>query len=382
MKKLYVNANIYDSDKKAFVAGSLLTDGELVCEVCFGEFSKDAEFDEKIDLEGAYLAPGLIDVHTHGRAGGDFVNADIQKIAMMCRSYLEKGVTGVMPTLASAYIEELEAAMFRIAKAKAGGAENALGIHLEGRYLNPCKRGAHAEKLLAKLNCDEISILVATMKRSGAAHVSAALELDLDGEFTKAAIEYGASVGLAHTNATYAEATLAIERGARSFTHLFNTMPPLHHRDGGAVAAGLLDERVFCEIIADGFHISPEMVKLAYKMKKDKLVLITDSMEATGMPDGEYSIAGLPVTVKDGKARTHEGAIAGSTLELIDGVKNLASFADISFAEALYNATMAPAKMIGVDGIVGSIEEGKTANMLVLDREYNVKEVIFRGEKI
>ena len=124
------------------------------------------------------------------------------------------------------------------------------------------------------------------------------------------------------------------------------------------------------------------MVKLAYMMKKDKLVLITDSMEATGMPDGEYSIAGLPVTVKDGKARTHEGAIAGSTLELIDGVRNLAHFAEISFAEAIYNATAAPAKMIGVYNRIGSIEKGKTADMLVLDGEYNAMEVIFRGEKI
>jgi len=382
MKKLYVNANIYDSDKKVFAAGSLLTDGELVREVCFGEFSKDAEFDEKIDLEGAYLAPGLIDVHTHGRAGGDFVNADAIVIAEMCHSYLKNGVTSVMPTLASATLDELEAAIDKIYVVNNHAKTNVVGVHLEGRYLNPSKRGAHAERLLSRLYAYEIYGLAKRMRSTGAAHVSAALELDSDGEFTKAAIKCGATVGLAHTNATYAEATLAIERGARSLTHLFNTMPPLHHRDGGAVAAGLLDERVFCEIIADGFHISPEMVKLAYKMKKDKLVLITDSMEATGMPDGEYSIAGLPVTVKDGKARTHEGAIAGSTLELIDGVKNLASFADISFAEALYNATMAPAKMIGVDGIVGSLEKGKTANMLVLDREYNVKEVIFRGEKI
>ena len=127
-------------------------------------------------------------------------------------------------------------------------------------------------------------------------------------------------------------------------------------------------------LLQESFYIS--------QMKKDKLVLITDSMEATGMPDGEYSIAGLPVTVKDGKARTHDGAIAGSTLNLIDGEKNLALFANISFAEALYHATAAPAKMLGIFDKVGSLEVGKKANMLVLDNENNVLEVIFKGEKI
>ncbi len=382
MKRLYVNANIYDSKKRAFVQGSLLTDGEIIRDVFWGELLPDVHFDERKDLGGTFVAPGLIDIHTHGRAGGDFNSADADMMKKMSRSYLEKGVTGVMPTLASDTFENLCFSIGKIADVKAQGAENFLGIHLEGRYLNPAKRGAHAEHLLAELDGDEIAGLAEKMKKAGVVHVSAALELDFDGEFTRSAIESGATVGLAHTNASFAEAALAIERGARSLTHLFNTMPPLHHRDGGAVAAGLMNTEVFCEIIADGFHIAPEMVKLAYMMKKEKLVLITDSMEATGMPDGEHSIAGLPVTVKEGKARTHEGAIAGSTLELIDGVKNLAVFADISFAEALYNATMSPAKMIGVDERVGSIEKGKTANMLVLDGKYNVKEVIFRGEKI
>ena len=208
------------------------------------------------------------------------------------------------------------------------------------------------------------------------------VELDEKGEFIRSAIENGATVGLAHTDATFAEAQVAFERGAISLTHTYNAMSPFHHRDGGAVGAGLLNKNVYCELICDGFHVSPEAVKLAYQLKGEKLVLITDSMEATGMPDGEYSIAGLPVTVKDGKARTIEGAIAGSTLTLIDGVKNLANFAGIPFEMALYNATVAPAKMLGIFDKIGSLEAGKIANMLVLDNELNVREVIFKGEKI
>lgn len=376
MKILYKNANIYDTQKKAFVLGELFVDSGVIVdfEHCDGA--------TVVDLGGAYLIPGLIDLHTHGRAGGDFVSADAELLLKMSRSYLESGVTSVMATLASAPLNELYAACTRIAEAKEKGAENIVGIHLEGRYLNEKRRGAHAAELLAIPDAKELEGLIAEMKSLGSVHVSTALELDKDGSFTEAALRHGATLGLAHTNATYAEAQAAFDRGAVALTHTYNAMSPFHHRDGGAVGAGLLNDAVYCELIVDGFHVAPEAVLMAYRLKGDKLVLITDSMEATGMEDGEYSIAGLPVTVKDGKARTHEGAIAGSTLTLIDGVKNLAAFTGISFEEAVYHATAAPAKMVGIYDSVGSLEVGKQANMLVLDKEYNVLEVIFRGEKI
>ena len=386
MKKLYKNAYVYaelNTGERSFVKGWLLTDGKLISAVGFGELDGDfGEIDKTVDLNGAHLAPGLIDVHTHGRAGGDFNSADASLMTKMARSYLESGVTGVMPTLASDTLEGLYRSIENMGAAKMQGAENFIGVHLEGRYLNKKRRGAHAEALLAPLDADEIEKLIIEMKKVGAAHVSAALELDESGSFTKTAIENGATVGLAHTDATYAEANKAFGNGAMSLTHTYNAMSPFHHRDGGAVGAGLLNDNVYCELICDGFHVSPEAVAMAYKLKKDKLVLITDSMEATGMPDGEYSIAGLPVTVKDGKARTCEGAIAGSTLSLIDGVKNLAAFAKITFNEALYHATAAPAKMLGVFDKVGSLDVGKMANMLVLDKELNVREVIFEGKSV
>lgn len=386
MKVLYKNAYIYselNTGEQGFMLGWLLTDGELISAVDFGEINGDlGEIDKIVDLGGKMIAPGLIDVHTHGRAGGDFNTADADMMAKMSRSYLESGVTSVMPTLASDTYSGLCRSVECIFEAKKNGAKNFAGVHLEGRFLNPKKRGAHSEALLAPLDASEIASLIIKMKKIGAAHVSAALELDSDGSFTSSVLDNQATLGLAHTEATYSEAQRAFERGAIALTHTYNAMSPFHHRDGGAVGAGLLNDDVYCELIVDGFHVSPEAVKLAYRMKGEKLVLITDSMEATGMPDGEYSIAGLPVTVKDGKARTHEGAIAGSTLSLIDGVKNLAAFAGITFGEALYCATVAPAKMLGVYDSVGSLEVGKTANMLILDNELNVREVIFEGKKI
>lgn len=288
----------------------------------------------------------------------------------MSASYLQSGVTTLLPTLASAPLDDLHRAIARINAVAAeeqehpGARAHFAGVHLEGRYLNIKKRGAHAPELLAPPDADELAELLSKM--DGARHVTAALELDTDGSFLKKALALGATVGLGHTNATYHEAVDAITRGATAMTHLFNAMPPLHHRDGGAVCAGMLDPTVSCELIVDGFHIAPEMVALAWRMKGDHLVLITDSMEATGCADGEYTIAGMPVTVRDGKARTHDGAIAGSTLSLWDGVKNLCDFAKAPFADALYAATMAPAVEVGLEAEVGSIAVGKRGDLLLL----------------
>ena len=170
-----------------------------------------------------------------------------------------------------------------------------------------------------------------------------------------------------------------MEKGVTGLTHTFNAMPPLHHRDGGAVAAGLLSDTAYCEMICDGFHIAPHMVKLAYRLAGRRLTLITDSMEATGCPDGEYRIAGNPVTVKDGKARTHDGAIAGSTLSMWEAVQNLRAFADATFEEAVYAATMAPAVKAGIDSEVGSITVGKRADLLILEDENTLGRILCGG---
>ena len=338
---------------------------------------------EVIDAAGACLIPGLVDVHTHGRAGADFTTAREEDLVRMAKSYLASGVTTLLPTLASAPLADLQKAIAEIEafrqKGDMPGCARFAGVHLEGRYLNPSKRGAHAPHLLTGPNAEEaVELLTAC---GGARHISAALEMEGGIELLKRMTDIGATVGLGHTAATYAEAMAAIEGGAVSMTHLFNAMPPLHHRDGGAVCAGLVTPRVYCELICDGFHIAPEMVKLAFRMKGDHLTLITDSMEATDCADGEYAIAGMPVIVKDGKARTIDGAIAGSTLSLWDGVKNLQAFAGATLGEAVYAATAAPARQVGIYHEVGSIEMGKRADLLLLDEACeNVAKVMCGGK--
>jgi N-acetylglucosamine-6-phosphate deacetylase len=276
-----------------------------------------------------------------------------------------------MPTLASAPLTELETAIDRInalrreSAASRGALPNVAGTHLEGRYLNVKRRGAHAADLLVTPNADELEALLTRVE--GARHVTAALELDESGEFLRRALELGATLSLGHSDADFETANRLMREGVTALTHTFPAMPPLHHRDGGAVAAGLLSDSAFCEMICDGFHIAPHMVKLAYRLAGDRLALISDSMEATGCADGEYSIAGNPVTVKDGKARTHDGAIAGSTLSMWEAVLNLRDFADVSLEDAIYAATMAPALEIGLADEIGSIGIGKRADLLVVD---------------
>lgn len=377
MKMWFINVNVYHSSTMAFLPGAVCVENGMICGVYRDtDVLSDVTDATVVDGHGMYLTPGLVDMHTHGIAGGDFISASSEKMGDMARAYLRGGVTGVMPTLASAPFEEMQAAIARI---QAADDQNVFcGVHLEGRFLNPAKRGAHAPHLLSALDAGELRTLLGSVK--GCKHVSAAFELDADGAFASCAASMGATMGLAHTTADYAQAKLAIDRGVISFTHLFNAMPPLHHRDGGAVCAAF-DSDVYAELIVDGVHVSAEMVALAYRNKRDKLVLITDSMEATDCPDGEYSIAGMPVTVKDGKAITHDGAIAGSTLHLMDGVKNLSAFAGISFGQALYCATVAPAKALGLGEVLGDIAPGKRADLLLLDENYCVDRVFKNGKE-
>ena len=328
--------------------------------------------DRTISAEGLRVLPGLVDVHTHGRSGFDFNTANAEQMRSVKRDYAMRGVTSVFATLAS---DTAEGWLRSIRAIEESGYE---GVHFEGRYLNAGKRGAHAPELLCPLDAADLEGILQQVHLP--CHISAAYELDSDGSFAACALRHGATLGLGHSMATADEARLAISRGVTSFTHLYNCMPQLHHREGGAVCVAL-NGGGYGELIADGMHICPDMIRLAYRcLGRDKTVLITDSMEATGCADGEYAIAGQPVIVKDGKALTLDGALAGSTLDLWDGVKNLMQFADATLADAVLCATRNPARMVGIEGEVGSIEAGKRADLLLVDEQLNLCTVIACGE--
>jgi N-acetylglucosamine-6-phosphate deacetylase len=380
MRLLIDNALICDSASATFERGRLVTlDGIILPPDTDG-----IEFDFVLDAGGAYLIPGLVDIHTHGRAGNDFCYAGFDELGKMAKSYLKSGVTTVMPTLATAPFDELLSAADRINAARDTGGARFVGLHLEGRYINPGKRGAQSERLLSLPDTDELDVLVS---RAGLPfHVTFAPELDPGGEFLSRVLELGGSAAAGHTMMTYAQARAAEQSGITVYSHLFNAMPPLHHRAGGVVCAALTGS-AFCELICDGIHISPEMIRLAYRcLGRERTVLVSDSSAGTGCPDGHYRLAGVQITVKDGRALTADGALAGSTLDLFRGMLNLMKFCDIQLEEAVVCATQNPARAVGIDNLVGSLEPGKYADALLLrpdkSQGYTIERIILAGKPV
>ena len=376
---LLKNGYVYRNETQSFEMLDVLVENGAVTQL--GKISSDGH--RTVDLSGKWIVPGLIDVHTHGRAGYDFASAPADALHVMAADFAKHGVTSVMPAIASAPFVEMLAAADRINKYRSEKGEADLcGVHLEGRYLNVKRKGAHAEEYLSELNAQELDNSI--LKECKALQISAALELDRDGSFSKKAKEIGATLSLGHTDATYEEARRAEENGAVAYTHLFNAMPPLHHRDGGAICAALTGE-CFAELICDGIHIAPQMIRMAYGMLGAKrTVLISDSMEATGCPDGEYSIAGNPAIVSEGVARTPEGALAGSTLTLDGAVEKLMQFCNVPLTEAILCATENPARQIGVFDSRGSVDMGKRADLLVLSspEKLEIEKIMINGEFI
>lgn len=380
MATLIKNGLVYQNDARRFLPLDILIENGRISAIA-ERGALDGTDAEIIDASNSRLSAGLIDVHTHGIAGRDFLCANSEELKRMSRAYLSHGVTTVMPTLASGTLDEMVTAAQRVSSLENGNAgARFCGVHIEGRYLNPVKRGAHAPELLVAPSASELDRFCALGLEN--LHISAALELDTDKSFLKRALAHGATLSLGHTNATYAQSRELEALGVTAYTHLYNAMPPLHHRDGGAVAA-CLNGDAFGELICDGIHVASEVVNLTYRIKRDRLTLISDSMEATDCADGEYSIAGNPVKVIDGIARTLDGALAGSTLTLDRAIENLMSFCGISLEDAIINATEAPAKEIGIFEDCGSLDIGKRADILFIAAdEFKITAVMRDGKAV
>lgn len=372
---------------KAIINGKILTENNIIedkillfDDKIIGFCDKVEENIETIDAKGLYVSPGLIDIHVHGSCNHDVMDKSVTSIKTIGNGIKANGVTSFLPTTMTMSKEDIYEALDTIRESiniKYDGAQ-ILGAHLEGPFINSKYKGAQSDKFIQPPNFPFIEEYVDVIKI-----ISYAPEVDDNFNFTKEIKDKtDITLSIAHTNATYEEAKLAIKFGASNITHLFNAMTPLNHRELGVVGAALTSD-VYCEIICDNIHINPQLYQFVLNNKgKDKVILITDCMRAGCMADGKYDLGGQDVFVKDGAARLSTGSLAGSVLNLNKAVYNFIKNTNLSINEAINLASLNPAKSINMDKTKGSLDINKDADIALFDDEMNCYMTISNGEII
>ena len=334
-----------------------------------------------IDAKGNFVAPGLVDIHIHGYLNEDASDAKPEGIKKMAYGVAKNGVTSFLPTTMTVSKDEIIAALNTVRSLKEeskswDGAE-IIGVHAEGPFINPSKKGAQAEENILVPDADfilENSDIITS--------VTLAPEMDKDHQcIKKLAAQSDVLISMGHTGANYEQAVSAVKDGVGHTTHLFNAMTPLAHRDPGVVGAALATD-VSVELICDTFHIHPGVFSIIAKQKPGKLCLITDCTRAGGMPDGEYDLGGQPIFLKGIECRLADGTIAGSVLKLNNAVKNVLDHTALPVNEVFKMATLNPANAIHQGDRIGSLEKGKDADIIITDENINVLRTIKKGRTI
>lgn len=372
--KCIVNGRILMPD--GIVDGKVLAFGRCI-EGIIDAPPPDAEI---IDAEGGYVAPGLIDVHCHGLMGMDASHGSIEELRQMSAFKARNGVTAWLPTTMTLDWTALEGCFSAVRQAMAEsltpgwqGAQ-VLGCHAEGPFINPKRKGAQAAEYIQPPDIDRLRPW-----RDVVCLMTVAPEMDGATDFIREAAAMGVTISLGHSDATAEQAMAGFGAGARHVTHTFNAMPPLNHRQPGLIGAALNDDRIYCELIADTFHVSPLLFPMMARLIPRRLVLITDSIRCAGLPDGQYDLLGVNVTVDGIQCRLDDGTIAGSVLTLDRAVRNFAKYADIPLWQAVNMASLYPARSIGVDGRKGSLCPGRDADIILTDDGFHVRATFVGG---
>lgn len=347
----------------------------------FGEITAEAPPEmDIIDYSDYTIAPGLFDTHIHGIGGYDIMDGTVEAVQEISKALLPLGVTRFLPTTLTSSPADLEQAIVSIQKAVETGLSGAqsAGIFLEGPYFTEEHKGAQNPAYFRDPDVAEFhkwqELADGTIVK-----IAIAPERNQAVAFTKE-MSKEVLVSLGHTNATFDCCQELVDAGARKYVHLFNGMRGLHHREPGVVGAALTDSRAYAEMICDGHHVHPQVATHAYATKQDKLVLITDCMRAGNMPDGNYMLGEFPVVMQDGIARTEAGSLAGSTLLLKNGVKNLQAWSGSPLYDVWHRASLSPAASLGLEEQFGSIASGKTADFVAMDDSFNVHATAIAGE--
>ena len=374
--KGFTNTNIY-VEGKGIVKTSL--------EIEKGKIKTIGKFKDGIELpDNLIVVPGFIDQHIHGANHSDAMYPTEKDILNIATSITQDGVTGFLPTTMTQSVENINKALDNIRKYIEKGVEEGaevLGIHLEGPFVSVKQKGAQPEEYILECSVDAFKKFE---KISGNNIKIVTLAYEENGkELTQYLKSKNIVASLGHTSASYDVAAEAVKNGATSFTHCYNAMKGLHHRDAGTLGAAMLHDEAYTELICDLIHVSGPAIKILYKQKpKDKMILVTDSMEAKHLLDGKYQLGGQDVYVKDGAARLESGNLAGSVLKMNDAIRNIKNTLNISLEEAIDFATINPARNLSIDNKKGSIKVGKDADFVIIDKDLNVYETIRAGKTV
>lgn len=366
------NAKVF-SENGTFEEKNIMMDGEY--------FSDSTTDTKEFDANGCYAIPGLVDIHFHGCVGHDFCNGTEEAIQAIADYELSCGVTTIIPASMTLSEDTLTTVFKAAAQHQNEKGAELVGINMEGPFVSSAKKGAQNGAFIHKPDAQMFHRL---NEASGhmIKHVALAPEEPGAMEFIER-VKQNTVISIAHTTADYDTAKKAIDAGANHVTHLYNAMPPFTHRAPGVIGAAADNDNVFVELICDGIHIHPATVRTTFKIfGDDRICLISDSMEATGMPDGEYALGGQKVIKEGALATLVDGTIAGSATNLMDCVRTAIIHMHIPMESAIKSATANPAKSIGIYDKYGSISTGKYANCVILDHDLNIKAIFLKGKQV
>jgi len=355
----------------------MLVDGDTIAATGHGAAPPA---DSRVNVGGHWLVPGFIDLHCHG-AGGHSFDEGAEAISCALAVHRAHGTTRSVISLVANPLSSLKGSLETIAELVASD-PLVLGAHLEGPFLEETHRGAHNRDFLREpLPSDVAELLRAA--HGTLRQITLAPDLPNALEAIEVLVEAGVTVAVGHTNATFEQTKLAFASGARLLTHAFNAMPGIHHRAPGPVIAAFEDDRVVIEVILDGLHVHPEVVRLAFDSAPGRVALVTDAMAAAGSTDGDYQLGSLAVTVADGKAVLRgTDTIAGSTLTLDRALQLALSTVELTPREAIEALTLTPARALGLDATLGLLAPGFAADAVILDHGWNVTEVWGAGKRL
>lgn len=375
--KCIVNGRILQSD--GILDGKSIAFGETI----LGFVDAPPPSAEVIDAAGGIVSPGLVDVHCHGFMGWDASHGDFGELRDMSRQAAKTGVTAWLPTTMTLDWPTLERCFAAIRRAQRASLDadwrgaQVLGCHAEGPFISPKRKGAQAESCIQRPDAEKLRPWADVIRL-----MTIAPETEGALACIRAAREMGITLSMGHTDATYDQARAGIEAGVTHATHTFNAMPPLNHREPGVLGAALADDRVYCELICDTFHVHPALFGIMARQKGDKLVLITDSIASAGLPDGPHDQMGQTVIVDGIRCRFPDGTIAGSALTLDRAVRNFRDATGLPLWQVVNMAALYPARSIGADDKKGSLEPGKDADILIADADFNIRAAYVRGAKV